>query len=196
MKDALKQRLVGAVVLVAVAVIFLPGLLREQQGYSVDTDSQIPQEPDIPQVEFAAPEQTAEVQAAPAPETMFLPPDDADMPPETAMTATSSESPAEVKATPAPDEETVPDLPLGADGLPEAWVIQVASLSNKEAAEKLRNELQGEGYKAYIRSISTDKGTVTRVFIGPKLERKEAMAIKSEIDKRLKVHALVKRFQP
>jgi DedD protein len=188
-KDALKQRLVGAVVLAAIGVIFLPGFFKEQQGYQVDTESQIPLTPSVPEVSFETPEQNPEIQPAPAPDTMFLPPE-----PEPVAIQSSSSSSSPVANT--RDVDTVPALPLGADGIPEAWVVQVASLGNTAAANKLRDELQAEGHKAYVRSVNTANGSVTRVFIGPKLDKAEALAVKTEVDKRLKVNSLVLRFQP
>lgn len=202
MKDALKQRLVGAIVLAAIGVIFLPGFFKEQQGHQVDTRTQIPAEPSLPQVSFESPRQNPDIQPAPEPETMFIPPE-----PEPVTEVSSPEAVASVSSAsapapaPAPNQtadtaDEVPELPLGPDGIPEAWVVQVASLSNQEAAARLRDELQAEGHKAYIRRVSTSNGSVTRVFIGPKLSRAEADKVKADVDKRLKVNAMVLRFQP
>ncbi|MGB3610627.1 MAG: SPOR domain-containing protein [Cellvibrio sp.] len=198
MKDALKQRLVGAIVLAAIGVIFLPGFFKEQQGHQVDTRTQIPAEPSLPQVSFESPRQNPDIQPAPEPETMFIPPElepVADVSsPEAVASASSASAPAPNQTADTADE--VPELPLGPDGIPEAWVVQVASLSNQEAAARLRDELQAEGHKAYIRRVSTSNGSVTRVFIGPKLSRAEADKVKADVDKRLKVNAMVLRFQP
>lgn len=198
MKDALKQRLVGAVVLAAIGVIFLPGFFKEQQGHQVDTRSQIPAEPSSPHVTFETPQQPTEISPAPEPETMFLPQE-----PEPEPEAEIKEaSPSAASAGSNPVNTTVdttdevPELPLRADGIPEAWVVQVASLSNKEAASKLRDELQADGHKAYVRTVTTANGSVTRVFIGPKLDKAEALKVKAEVDKRLKVNAMVLRFKP
>lgn len=198
MKDALKQRLVGAVVLAAIGVIFLPGFFKEQQGHQVDTRSHIPAEPSSPQVTFEAPQQPTDISPAPEPETMFLPPEPEPAPkPEPEVLADADTAPAKpVEDKPAATTEQVPELPLGPDGIPDAWVVQVASLSNKEAAAKLRDELQAEGHKAYVRTVTTANGSVTRVFIGPKLDKAEALKVKAEVDKRLKVNAMVLRFQP
>lgn len=196
MKDALKQRLVGAVVLAAIGVIFLPGFFKEQQGHQVDTSTQIPAEPASPQVNFESPYQDPEILPAPEPETMFLPPEPEPIPVPQPPAVEPAASATPVANPPADIAKEVPELPLGADGIPEAWVVQVASLSNKEAAAKLRDELQAEGHKAYVRSVSTANGSVTRVFIGPKLDKAEALKVKADVDKRLKVNAMVLRFQP
>ncbi|HSX84393.1 MAG TPA: SPOR domain-containing protein [Cellvibrio sp.] len=196
MKDALKQRLVGAVVLAAIGVIFLPGFFKEQQGHQVDTRTQIPAEPSSPQVTFETPQQPAEISPAPEPETMFLPPEPEPKAEVEEASASVASADSNLVDTTVDTTDEVPELPLGADGIPEAWVVQVASLSNKEAASKLRDELQADGHKAYVRTVTTANGSVTRVFIGPKLDKAEALKVKAEVDKRLKVNAMVLRFKP
>lgn len=191
MKEGLKQRLVGAFVLAALAVIFLPGIFREQQGHQVDTRTQIPPQPQIEMVEFIAPEPQQEVEPAPAPETMFLPAESREPESVSSLSSTSASS-----VTSQSVSSAAPQLTLNEQGIPEAWVVQVVSLSNKAAAIKLRDELQADGYKAFLREVTTSNGTFNRIFIGPKLDKAEAMAIKSELDQRLNVSAQVRRFEP
>jgi DedD protein len=186
-KEGLKQRLIGAFVLLALAVIFLPGFFKQQQGHQVDTHTLIPPQPQIDVVEFNKPEIGLVVEPAPAPEAMFIPADDAPV-----TTAEPLVNPEETSAQLSP----VPELPLNDKGIPDAWVVQVVSLSSQSAAMKLRDELQSDGHRAYVREITTDSGTYNRVFIGPKLSKTEALAVKAQIDQRLKVSSQVKRFEP
>ena len=199
MNVVLKQRLVGAIVLVAVAVIFLPSVLRQQQPEPVDTRSQIPEPPAMESLSFSVPEPPPAITPAPEPETMFVPE-------ETTQPVVES---LEQLAEPAPEHESSPaqpsqnspqtETPAPAPSDTEnraAWVIQVASLSSSEGARRLRDRLQDEGYKAYVRSVTINGNEVSRVYIGPKLERSEADAIKADIDQQLQVNALVLRFQP
>jgi DedD protein len=189
-KEAYKHRLIGAAILGAAAVLFLPSFFKDQQQYRVDTDSQIPQRPQITAVDFSEPVQPQDIQPAPAPETMFVP---EEAPPVAPVPISSSR--AEVKPS-TENTDSLADMPLNADGLPNAWVIQVASLSSKEAATKLRDQLQSQGYKAYVRSIKVGTGEAHRIFIGPKLDKAEAQQLKKELDKKLKVNSLVLPFKP
>ena len=182
MKEAYKHRLIGAGILTAVAVLFLPSFFKDKQQYTVDTASQIPQPPTITTVDFAEPIEPENVAPAPAAEAMFVPDEAEAVAP--SPSAQSSSAP------------TVPELPLNAAGLPDAWVIQVVSLSSKDAATKLRDQLQAEGYKAYIRAVTTANGQAYRLYIGPKLDKAEVLQLKQTIDKRLKVNSLVLPFKP
>lgn len=195
MKVALKQRLVGAVVLIAVAVIFLPSVLRQHKPEPVDTRSQIPERPALESLSFAVPEPPPAVSPAPNPETMFVPEETTQPVVESLEQLASQE--AEPSAPAQPSQNSAQTETVASDATDRAaWVIQVASLSSADAARRLRDRLQDQGYKAYVRSVTINGNEVSRVYIGPKLERSAADAIKAEIDQQLQVNALVLRFQP
>jgi DedD protein len=210
-KEGLKQRLVGGFVLAALAVIFLPGLFKEQQGHRVDGESRIPAAPPAQTVEFSDPDPTWEGEPAPQPETMFLPdeedvsgsyslPPQAQVATESTVVAASFSSASVVSSSSSSAASSsvaaVPVVPLDEKGIPQAWMLQLVSLSNREAAVKLRDDLQRDGYKAFIRDVKTDSGTFVRVFVGPNLNREESAKIKAELDRRLKTNAQIRRFEP
>ncbi|PUA30005.1 MAG: sporulation protein [Cellvibrio sp. 79] len=210
MRESVKHRLIGAAVLAAIAVLFLPSFFKDRQQYQVNTESQIPGRPSITAVDFNEPVQPEGIESAPAPETMFVPENGAApvnelaVPPaetaepqqvQNAVTSTQSSTSSAANIAAAKPEQ-VPALPLNAQGLPDAWVIQVASLSAQEGANKLRDQLQAEGHKAYVRAVPSANGNIYRVFIGPKQDKTQALAIKSQLDKRLKVNSLVLPFKP
>lgn len=208
MNSALKQRLVGAIVLVALAVIFVPSFLREKQVEPVNTETLIPDPPERETMTFESPTPPDDVEPAPAPETMFMPDDSREQPVADSLEqARAQEASTPESASGADTGETSSDG-TGEDGgesdsdLPEAaseegaWVVQVASLSSADSARKLRDRLQDEGHRAYVREASTSSGQVSRVYIGPKIERAQAEAIKAAVDESLKVESLILRFEP
>lgn len=209
MRESVKHRLIGAAVLAAVAVLFLPSFFKDRQQYQVDTSSQIPGRPSITAVDFNEPERPEGIESAPAPETMFIPDESESI--EAVVNSASSTAPgvasvqsltgvssvsSQASSSKQRADTEVPILPLNAQGLPEGWVIQVASLGAQNAANKLRDQLQSEGYRAYVRTVPVGTGTIHRVFIGPKQNKAEAIAIKAQLDKQLKVNSLVLPFKP
>lgn len=213
MNDGLKQRLIGALVLTGIAVIFLPGFFKEQQLHQVDTRSQIPPRPETRPIVIEAPRPVQDNQLPEDPDTLFMPESDQPVADDLAQLeqsyatssvlssdesreAVSSSSSSEVMASSsemlaassAPDSD-----PLAT---PEAWVVQVASLRSAESAQQLRKKLQERGYKAYVRLAQTSQGQVSRVFIGPKIDKALAEAVKAEIDPAFKVNSLVLKFAP
>ncbi|WP_323844917.1 SPOR domain-containing protein [Microbulbifer magnicolonia] len=198
LNDGFKQRIVGALVLVALAVIFLPTLFDREGARYIDVTSQIPPAPDIQPIEIAAPEPVAGVAPAPAPDEAFQPEvveqasnANAEKP-DVAVNSAAEQSDSAAKGQ-TPEKDSAPVL--DAQGLPVAWVVQVASYREESHAEKLRNRLMDEGYKAYTRSVTTGKGRFVRVFVGPKTSKADALAVKQELDQLLKAQTLVLQFK-
>lgn len=206
MNDGLKQRLIGALVLVGLAMIFLPGFFKEQQLHQVDTRSQIPPRPDTAPVVINDPRPVASADSLPDPDKLFIPDSeqpllDAEQPQSSArrsssvaQVSSSASSSAVSSAAPSQSESN----PAESEGLSnlDAWVVQVASLRSAESAQQLRKRLQDKGYKAYVRLAKTSQGEVSRVFIGPKVDKGLAEAVKAEIDPAFKVNSLVLKFKP
>ncbi|WP_346399131.1 SPOR domain-containing protein [Pseudomonas syringae] len=214
--NVFKQRMVGALVLIAVAVIFLPMLFtREDETRQVQVEA-----PAAPQAPAAA---QVRVDPVPVPEPQVLPqepvPGDDDMssnqPPampiapaptaQTAPAAPASKPAAKPAPAPAPATATAaapaatpapakPAAPAGVDanGLSISWSVQLASMSNRANADNLQKTLRTQGYNAYIRTADG----VNRVFVGPLIERAEADRLRDQLDKQQKLKGIVVRFQP
>jgi len=214
---AYKQRMVGALVLIAIAVIFLPMLFsRQDEARHVQVDAPAaPQAPVAPQVKVepvAVPEQqplpqepvpTDEELAQPSqpsvsqqPPSMPIAPAPAPAKPAaTAPAVKPAPAPAPAKpapAAPAPAAPAAEQSRVDANGLSVTWAVQVASLSNRANADNLQKTLRTQGYNAYIR---TSDG-VNRVFVGPLIERAEADRLRDQLDKQQKLKGIVVRFVP
>nr|WP_314878257.1 SPOR domain-containing protein [uncultured Pseudomonas sp.] len=204
----MKQRMVGALVLVALAVIFLPMLFtREDEMRQVRVDApEAPAMPSLPQVQvetIQVPEQQPIVEQPP------VVVDESTAPPSTpSQPISAAPSPVPVTApAPAPKVEsrapvTAPATASAAkpaaaskidtNGLPVSWSIQLASLSNRAGADNLQKTLRSQGYNAYIRSADG----MNRVYVGPLIERAEAERLRDVINRQQKLKGFVTRFQP
>lgn len=136
MRERLKHRLLGAAILLALGVLLLPGFFRDKDLYQINTQSQVPDKPSITAVDSDGPTPVLDIEPAPEPETMFVP----------------DAAPADSVVSSVVSSSSVSSSLVTGSGV-ESWVIQVASFGQKEAAEKLVNELQAEGYKAYSRVV-------------------------------------------
>ncbi len=81
-----------------------------------------------------------------------------------------------------------------ATALPSAWVVQIASLSNKANAEAAVAKLRSKGYRA---SVSAGNN-LWRVIIGPELDRAVAESIRDKVlaDESLKMDAIIMPYRP
>lgn len=209
--NAYKQRMVGALVLVALAVIFLPMLFsrEDEQRQVVVQAPAAPQAPVMPQVQ---------VEPVVVPEPQALPqepvPSDAEIAMEQAPAASApTVAPSApivaapvvtkpVTAPPAPKPAPAPVAPaskpdttqsrVDANGLSVSWSVQVASLANRESAESLQKTLRSQGYNAYIRTADGKN----RVFVGPLIERAEADRLRDLLNRKQNLKGFVVRFQP
>ncbi|MEJ5058067.1 MULTISPECIES: SPOR domain-containing protein [unclassified Pseudomonas] len=214
---AYKQRMVGALVLVALAVIFLPMLFSrqdEQRQVTVEAPA-APQAPAMPQVQVepvvvpepqALPQEpvpsdedivqqeasavpSAPAATAPAPAAKpVTPPAPAPVPALAAKPATAPAQPI----TAAPGKPDTTQSRVDANGLSVSWSVQLASLANRESAEKLQKTLRSQGYNAYIRSADGKN----RVFVGPLIERAEADRLRDLLNRQQNLKGFVVRFQP
>ncbi|MCX4063848.1 SPOR domain-containing protein [Pseudomonas sp. S1Bt30] len=209
--SAYKQRMVGALVLVALAVIFLPMLFsrQDEQRQVVVEAPAAPQAPVMPQVQVepvvvpepqALPEEEpvpseADVAAQQAPSMPVQPsvPVVKPAPAVAAKPAAPAPAPKPVAPQPAaPGKPEVGQSRIDPNGLSISWSIQVASLGNREGAEALQKKLRSQGYNSYIRSADGKN----RVFIGPLIERAEADRLRDLLDRQQGLKGFVTRFQP
>ncbi|MCZ9636630.1 SPOR domain-containing protein [Pseudomonas putida] len=211
----MKQRMVGALVLVALAVIFLPMLFtREDEMRQVRVEApQAPAMPSLPEVkvdpvvvpepqplpeepqqppvvvnESSAPVATPSQPISPSPQTQAQPRQQAPV----ATPAPAPKAETRASATPAPAATASAPSKIDTNGLPVSWSIQLASLSNRAGAESLQKTLRSQGYNAYIRSA----GGMNRVYVGPLIERAEAERLRDTINRQQNLKGLVVRFQP
>ncbi|MDY7565886.1 SPOR domain-containing protein [Pseudomonas sp. RTC3] len=200
--NVFKQRMVGALVLVALAVIFLPMLFSRQdetRRVSVDVPA-TPQTPATPQVQVepvAVPEpQSLPQEPVPTDEDLAQPKASSVPVPITTVTpsvATTQPVPAvKPAAAQAPAKPAADPSRVDANGLSVSWSVQLASLSNRASADTLQKSLRAQGYNAYIRSSDG----LNRVFVGPLIERAEADRLRDQLSKQQKLNGLVVRFQP
>ena len=208
----LMQRIVGALVLVALAVIFVPMLFnREDPADQFEVEAPaMPATPAAPEVavrpvdvpeplpepseeyEIIEEREVTEVQAPTEPIRETPTPVEPVAPVVAAAPSAAVPAPAPTTPAPAPQPAPTAEPRLDANNLPVSWAVQLASLSSRENAEKLQQTLRAQGYNAYIRSVDG----MNRVFVGPLLERNEANRLRDQLQRQQKLDGFVVRFRP
>lgn len=187
--DGFKQRIVGALIIVSLAVIFLPMLFDEPHQERERQTLEIPPEPDIPEVTVekpSEPEVTETVQGTvPAPNQTEEGPDSdtSDLP----MADNGSAGVDKPEPSPEPSPEEQPDTRV----LEGAYLVQLGSFGSADNAKRLRDRARETGMDAYIESFQRDGETLTRVFAGPFIDRSAAEDAKAELDQSFGLDTLV-----
>lgn len=188
MERALKERIIGAAVLVLFVVVVVPVFLdgppsdaeivserlllpgqdgQKTQTVVLDRDRTDP----VPAANDAAP--------VPARETT--------KPAERQADSKPAEKPAEKpvvtqpqpvkKATQRDKPATQPATTTARVSSTGMWAVQLGSFSNKDNADKLAADLRKQGYAAFLSQLKKDGGQLHRVRIGPQKDRDSAEAM-------------------
>ncbi len=187
-----KQRIVGAIVLVALAVIFIPMLLSgKRDDVFSDFEQVIPPKPDalknikVLELENPIP--------PPALRDEVVSPVDETTP--EAPPASKKPAKAEVKAPTEPPSATPASTPAvkkpAKKPAAQAWAVQVGSFSKRNNAMRLRDKLRKAGYRAYVEKVSTAKGVVYRVRVGPEIRRSKAESRRKAILEKFNLKGIV-----
>jgi len=182
MDRALKERIIGATVLVIFTVLIVPVFL---DGPSTDTgmtrklvalpgqgDQVTRQQTIVLTRDRSKPEPqatTAKVQAAPLPKVVKQQP---------ALTASTAGATAKLPAS--QPQPTVKPSSASATGM---WVVQMGSFSSKANAERLASDLRKKGFAAFLSQHETSSGEFHRVRIGPQKDRRSAESIAAQLDR-------------
>ena len=189
MKQGTKQRVVGTIVIVSLALIFLPIIFDGQGSHQTQTASRIPEQPVVPIL--PEPQQSRPVIISDAdlvaietkPESELV----------TKAIEESISDPIEVSASESAFTRDIPTL--NPAGLPNGWSIRLGSFSEASNASDLMQRLQTAGYKAYIRDIDSEQAELTGVFVGPWLERPLVNDYIDQLRDEFQLEGMVVRYQ-
>lgn len=181
----IRERLVGALVLVAVIVLLVPAILkgrsatsepaRAQDTKSVEIDLGGVAEPAdgdklVPEPEIA--------QAKPEVPPAAIP---AAVPPAAAPEPLPAENVATLASASQPASTAAPAQALATE--PTAWAVQLGAFSSRSKAEGLVTKLRSRGYSAFVLEYRAGGQMLHRVRVGPEQDRARAVAIAERLRK-------------
>lgn len=175
MKERMKRRLVGAAVLSALAVIFLPELLDNSKYYTANITI-----PPIPAQSLVAEAAFTQELLPEADNQALLP---------STTTTTTDKVPITEESNNSSDQA---QNQVAVDNT--AWIVHVASFIYETNAKKLQDKLRKQGFTAFLTDGETNGKAVKVVNVGPELDRTRAENIADKIKKTFKFHTTVKSY--
>jgi DedD protein len=152
----LQQRLIGAILLVALGVIFIPVFLDGSGFKSRNSRSiEMPPEPEFPPL--------SEIRLEPVVPTHIK--------------EQSAPVPVPVKKADSGSSMTALKEPVN------AFALQVSTVTIKDNAYDLRDKLRKQGYSAYVETRTKNGKTSYRVRIGPELDKGKLEKMKATLSK-------------
>ncbi len=220
-ENKFKQRIVGVLVLIALAVVFLPMLFKQDEP----TREVVVQAPPAPEIS-AVPQFQVEDIAVPKPviDGDYVVLDEAGKPVDVDISSGVATAKGTYIAEPIIEEEPVVETPkvaapapksapakpvvakpavtkpaqkpvapgIDKNNLPVSWSVQLASLTNQANANAMRDTFRKKQYNAYVRST----GNTHRVMIGPLVRETEARALCKSLKSREGQECFVVRYAP
>lgn len=185
MERTLKERIIGAIVLVTFVVLVVPVFLDglPEGGATVSERVLLPGQADQDTKTVVLNRERDEPipaanrdQSSNTPVAVTVPAPDEEMP-----VPLKEPEPARVEAQSVPEPQ--PDLTSTMASTTGMWAVQLGSFSNRENAEKLAAELRKQGFAAFLSQLKTDSGQQQRVRIGPQKDRESAELMASRLSK-------------
>lgn len=178
----LKQRLVGAVVLIALAVIFIPMLLSggremEMPVFGSNVPERSPKITNIKHIDIEEMQET-EIKAV-NPKRI---PIDHKMPEPVIVEEKKSIVETLSELTQEETEKVIQK---------HVWAVQVGSFNKKTNALGLKDKLRKKKIHAFVERIMKDNKPVYRVRVGPEISIKKAEALKEKLKAEFKLTGLI-----
>ena len=191
-ENTFKHRIVGAIVLVTMGVIFIPMLLSGHRDDVFHDENVIPAKPTVLEniktfeLENPIPEPSSQA-------IKRTPVDKHTRKTDEKNQVTNETEPEKVPEKTYPVAKAAPEAPRKTISKPaeKAWAVQVGSFSNRDNAIRLRDKLRKKGYPAFVEKITGKNQDVYRVRIGPEVRREKAEKIQKEVSAKLDLKSYV-----
>jgi len=208
------NRLVGTTIVVVAAIVFIPNILDGEKVHYKEGFKAIPERPEFTTIDL---QEVIDNKVASAEQPSQIPVEDTqandadlvanetqqiDTAPQ--MVEASIDEPVINKAEPkvavqepakpvakAPEPTRKPEENL----TQMAYVIQLGSFSHAPNVKSLQEKLKANGFKTFTRPIKTPNGTLTKVFVGPSLSKKELESKLPELKQLTKLNGKVTQFE-
>ncbi|MBX3703456.1 MAG: SPOR domain-containing protein [Steroidobacteraceae bacterium] len=181
MEIRVRERLVGALVLVALVVLLVPALLKgPRQSQDAAPGPQLKSvEVTLTDGVRTGAEDALVPEPAPPPARATAAPSAQAEPP---ARERAPEPAAAVPAAPAP-RPAAPAATAAAAAEQPAWAVQLGAFSTREKAEGLVADLRRRGYAAFVLEYRAGGQVLHRVRVGPEQDRARAAAIAERLRK-------------
>ena len=187
MDRALKERIIGAAVLVVFVVLVVPVFLDgpPESGEVVSERVPLPGQAAEGETRTVVLERDRD---EPVPAASAEPETRQPQPVKTSAAA-QSESKEEPDPVPESEPEPAPARPAKQQAVPATdsatgmWAVQLGSFGSQENAERLAADLRKQGFAAFLSQLSTGSGQLHRVRIGPQKDRESAEAMAERLAK-------------
>ncbi len=213
MNSGFVNRLVGTTIVVVAAIVFIPNILdgdkvRYKEGFKA-----IPERPEFKSIDLQeALSQKADEAKLPADAVVEeLNADDDQL---TAKTPESNDEQSQTTTATASNEQSAQDAsgeetvtvstltpseplerPAQSNLTQMAYVVQLGAFSRQGSVDALTKKLKDNGFNVFTRAVKTPNGTLTKVLVGPELDKAKLEQQLPQLQKLTNLKGRVTQFQ-
>jgi DedD protein len=181
MERALKERIIGAAILVLVVVLVVPVFLDGAPGGDEIVTERVPLPGQAEQKSQTVVLDRDRKDPVPAATGSARPQNQQEEPPKPIV---KQAEPEPVKPDPEPEPaKPAAEKPVATASTTGMWAVQLGSFSDQENAERLAADLRKQGFAAFLSQHSTGSVAQHRVRIGPQKDRESAEAMAARLQK-------------
>ena len=211
MNSGFINRLVGTSIVVIAAIVFIPNILDGEKVHYKEGFKAIPERPEFKTIDLQdALEQRVESAEQPketqieniiaddditrAVETVEQENSDNDR--EMVEASTEQAKVSEIKQEPQVSAKQPEPKRSADENLSKmAYVIQLGSFSHAANVKSLQAKLTANGFKTFTRPVKTPNGTLTKVFVGPSLDKAQLESKLPQLKALTKLNGKVTQFE-
>ena len=113
--------------------------------------------------------------------------------PATTVTAGTDRTTPAASEPPRPATPPVPPSPTTAPAAAGVgFAVQLGAFANADEATRLRDRARAAGFSAFVEQVNTDRGTLSRVRVGPVPDRAQADALRAQVAAKVGVSGIVR----
>jgi len=191
--DQIKNRVVGAIVLFALAIIFLPKIFdgekeSQRQAFVKIPTKPIHQQPDVSQIELSKPPVDSNREERLA--------DDAKVAIKTAAAQAEDVENKQDKVVSKPVKKPAVKPVVKPAIKAQGWVIRMGSFGNPNNVNTLLKNLRKKGFTAYSVPAVPRSGVTNKVYVGPELNKKTLQSLQPRLKKVFKESGVIEKYNP
>lgn len=190
-----KHRIAGAIVIVALVVIFVPMLLNESEPPpELKGVREIPSRSAVSETRVivtpVAGEESRPVTGSPTATNPATPPAASETAPKPEIKHVATVE----KPAPAAIKEQPAKTTTASEKITKGWVVQVGTFSSADNAAHLRDKLKSHGHTAYTESVALAGKKALRLRVGPFRDKEQAVKAQAQIRKELHVQGVIQSY--
>lgn len=195
MSDQIKNRVVGAIVLFALAIIFLPKIFdgekeSQRQAFVKIPTKPVHQQPDVSKIELSKPPVDTALEEHSG--------DDAKISNKTVPSTVQAEAAKskQDKVVSKPVAKPVVKPTVNPAIKAQGWVIRMGSFGNPSNVNTLLKNLRKKGFTAYSVPAVPRSGVTNKVYVGPELDKKKLQSLQPRLKKAFKESGVIEKYNP